>query len=195
MSDFKELVRIISDSEVFEKIHQAKTTFTTIFSEVANELPKEKVKNLHHKYRGTKISKGNELQHCPYQVLDIIRDFDKQKGFNIRLLNWWGRGMYIMLLFGSENKYLSNIKQLGQFITENSYHLCGSTSPWDYHGIIDQVKNFAPADQHQLQTHILKYEQVQLVKKVPYESTPEKIKTTLERELSAICTTLRETTI
>src|SRR5690606_15294657 len=95
--------QILANTSLFEKIHQLKHSFISVFSEIANEISSGELMKLHPGSQGIKISRGNELQHCPYQVLDIIRDFTKDHGFNIRILNWWGRGLFIFVFFGRNN--------------------------------------------------------------------------------------------
>src|SRR5690606_19496636 len=81
----------LHDRLLFEEIHHLKSYFIRLFSDLANEISLDYLQVLHPQSQGIKISKGNELQHCPYQVLDLIRDFDIHMGLNIRVMNWWGR--------------------------------------------------------------------------------------------------------
>src|SRR5690606_26208554 len=77
--------------------------------------------------RGIKLSKGNDLSGYPYQVLDLIRDFDTKNGLNIRVLNWFGHGLYLFVLFGKNHPKAPLIKLTG----ENwSFDL--SSTPWEY---------------------------------------------------------------
>ncbi|MEX0884282.1 MAG: hypothetical protein WDZ72_12485, partial [Cyclobacteriaceae bacterium] len=137
MTEFNELVAFISDPEIFEKIHLAKAKFTGIFSRVANGLSKERLKDLHQPYKGIKISKGNELERCPYQVLDLIRDFNQNSGFNIRILNWWGRGIFIIVFIGKNHPILDRDRQLFDLAIQQHFDFCACRSPWDYPFIID----------------------------------------------------------
>src|SRR5690606_5112965 len=129
---------LLNNRSVFEKIHHLKSFFVSLFSELANELPSRELQTIHAASLGIKISKGNELQHCPYQVLDIIRDFNKERGFNIRILNWWGRGLFIFVFLGKDNdKLITDLNFLSGMVF-HGYLLAKSVSPWDYKEMIDK---------------------------------------------------------
>src|SRR5690606_11664825 len=105
---------------------------------------------------------------CPYQVLDIIRDFDKEFGFNIRILNWWGRGLFIFVFFGRHNrKFFSDAGWFPE-MQQQGYSLTNTSSPWDYKTIID-LGNMSPMVQEsQVIIHIERHRHLQLVKKIAY---------------------------
>lgn len=102
MEEGKINLHILEDENLFLGIHRLKTQFVSLFSGIANQISDQELAIFHPAAQGSKITKGNELQHCPYQVLDLVRNFDKKEGFNIRFLNWWGNGLYVLVFFGSE---------------------------------------------------------------------------------------------
>lgn len=157
-----DLLNITQDRTLFEKISAAKTLIVSAFSEVGNQLATTDLKEVHTLERGIKISKGNELRQCPYQVLDIIRDFDLQTGLNIRILYWWGRGMYLFVFIGRDHPALN------KFLTEksrlNDYSVC-QTDRWDYSGIIDHRKT-QNIQSIQLEEHLRVFSHLQLIKPI-----------------------------
>src|SRR5690554_39495 len=179
-------LELLSNRQLFEEIHQLKSFFTLLFSEVANEFPPSYLKSIHHSSQGTKISKGNELEQCPYQVLDIVRDFDKESGFNVRLLNWWGRGLFVFVLLGKNNE---NIRQNGSFISgmrSQNYLLTKTASPWEYQKIIDQGC-VEPITEHDgIQSHLKSFEHLQMVRKIVYPEDYEILKESLKEQVNQI---------
>lgn len=157
-----ELLSVTLDRKLFEKISAAKNFTISVFSEVGNQLAKVNLKKVHARDKGVKISKGNELRQCPYQVLDIIRDFDMDRGLNIRILHWWGRGLFLFLFFGENHPALKNL--VAKKISLPEFSVC-LTDRWDYGGIIDNLKtqNF---DLIQLEEHLRMFSHLQLVKPI-----------------------------
>jgi cation transport ATPase len=111
---------LILDHTYFEKIYSIKSSFIRLFSHLGNRLSSLDLERVHRVYKGIKITKGNELRHCPYQVLDLVRDFDKNNGFNIRVLHWWGRGMFVNILLGQEKTCLVNYHILPGYLKEKN---------------------------------------------------------------------------
>ena len=121
---------LISNPQIFIEIHNTKKLFVNLFTDLANELENEYLTSIYKASKGVKVSQGNELAKCPYQVLDIFRNFDKDNGHNIRILNWWGHGLFVFVYFGKELA-LDNIAQgFSPFIKEG-YILAKGKSPWD----------------------------------------------------------------
>lgn len=186
MSGFSELKKIVSNPDLFNKIHEAKEIYTGIFSSIANDLNQADWKNFHRPYKGIKISKGNELQHCPYQVLDIIRDFDLETGLNIRVLNWWGRGVHIFVLFGEKNILASDERRINAFIHSEGYSISAVQSLWDYPKIIDEGQNFKPNDpSYSFKDHLYKLKHIQILKNLTYND-PDTLTLKIKKELKAI---------
>jgi hypothetical protein len=163
-----QLLKLTSDRELFENISLAKKVFVKLFSRVGNEFPNESLNLAHRNHKGIKISQGNELQHCPYQVLDIIRDFDISHGLNIRILHWWGRGIYLLIFIGNHHPSLKSLAPLLSLIKTREFGLC-KNDLWEYKEIIDD-KWFETADslnKGNLAEHLKSEIPFQLIKSIP----------------------------
>lgn len=187
MFEFEELLSITKNKLLFEKISEAKKRFTHIFAEVANQISIDSLSKAHQNHRGIKISKGNELQQCPYQVLDVFRDFDLSEGCNIRILHWWGRGLFVLLFFGKTHTCLRNSQKLIEWASLHEYQVSLSDL-WAYGEIIDEKKvqeskNFSP---EKISDHLINFSHLQLIKAIPVfdrETTRNEIKKELENIL------------
>lgn len=127
-------LKLVQDKELFEKIKAQSDLYTRLFQQVADEFPQEMILAKHLGSKGSKISMGYRLENCPYQVLDIVRDFDENTGWNIRLLNWWGHGLFLFVLYGKSTfqKMINSIQRL-----DHSYQFSTTPSPWEYKKIIE----------------------------------------------------------
>ncbi|MBA4302262.1 MAG: hypothetical protein C0433_19490 [Cyclobacterium sp.] len=123
-------VELWLNKDLIHRQNLLKTQFTSVLEDVGNSFPKEIFDKISAKSKGTKISKGNDLLGFPYLVLDLIRDFDPITGSNIRLLNWFGNGLFITILLGSNRE-----NPVKEFIgLEFSFGL--SENQWDYPDLI-----------------------------------------------------------
>lgn len=113
-----------------------------IFQELASSFSQEYLLTIHPGSKGTKVSKGFRLEGCPYEVLDIVRDFDPITGFNVRILQWWGHGSYIFWLLGTESaeKWKWKIQSL------EGYHVSTFPNPWDYKNILQPEFQASPGE-------------------------------------------------
>lgn len=118
------------EGDLIRRQNILKEQFIEILEEVANAFPAREFETLSPRSRGSKVSKGNDLLGLPYQVLDLIRDFDAENGTNVRLLNWFGQGFYISVLLG---KHQSN--PLAQML-ERGFSYCLGEDKWDYPDLI-----------------------------------------------------------
>lgn len=136
MSEVNFDLELLANNSLFQKIKEQTNLIEDLFHGLANDFPQSELLQLHPNSKGTKISKGYNLEKAPYQVLDLIRDFDGESGFNIRVLNWWGHGLYIFVYFGSvsSQKYKKLILEL-----ETTYRDCNHPSPWAYGQILSTV--------------------------------------------------------
>ncbi len=116
--------------------------------------------------KGCKVSKGNQLDRLPYQVLDIVRDFDPLTGFNIRLLNWWGNGFYVFITYGSQvkHKYKNNWKH--QF---EGYQISFLETPYNY---LQVEKNSLILNEKNITLAINSSNQLQIWKKIELSEDP-----------------------
>ena len=118
------------NQDLIKRQNRLKSEFLTLLSEVGNSFPSEDLNDIHPLSKGKKISKGNDLGGFPYQVLDLIRDFEPKTCSNIRLLNWFGHGFFLMLLINPEKKVD------GPSLLASNFKFALTESPWDYPELI-----------------------------------------------------------
>lgn len=186
------VIRLILNRSVFEEIHQLKSCFITLFSDLANEISTHELLEVHATSQGIKITKGNELQHCPYQVLDIIRDFDKDKGLNIRIMNWWGRGLFIFVFLGKNNDKARDTSRFIFNMDLSGFMLSRTSSPWDYKNMIDGGSLQAIGPALQIDEHLKKLSHIQFVKKLDYPENFLSLKLSLKAHVVQILNFYRE---
>jgi hypothetical protein len=119
------------DKELVIRQNQLKGAFWKLFSELGNSPIAKKIGWFHTPNKGIKLTKGNDLLGFPFHVLDLIRDFETDKGLNIRILNWFGHGMFLFILAG-KNNLLAN----SDFYSANGFKYSLSPTPWDYPELI-----------------------------------------------------------
>ncbi|MHA7129082.1 hypothetical protein [Algoriphagus namhaensis] len=137
MKDLSKLdLQVWGDAEAFERQNRLKSQFWTLFSNLGNEYPHEKVRGIHSGAKGAKLSQGNNLVGLPYQVLDIGRDFDPDSGLNVRLLNWFSRGVYLLVYLGKFKSPSS-----GSALLDLGFILSQVSDPFDYPGMFEQDQN------------------------------------------------------
>ncbi len=120
----------------FEIYNQQSSLLTSSFTHISNRFPQSRLKAIFPNSKGSKISKGYNLGGFPYQVLDLVRDFDKKDGFNIRLLAWWGNGLFVFLTYGYAyaNSKISVMKRL-----QSDFKLANPDLLFDYPKLIKQA--------------------------------------------------------
>ena len=118
------------NSDLIRRQNFLKSQFIEILEEVANAIPTQDLAKISPRSRGSKISKGNDLLGLPYQVLDVIRDFDSLGGVNVRLLNWFGKGFFITILLGK------NRRNPVASLLEQGFSFGMSENKWDYPELI-----------------------------------------------------------
>lgn len=179
-------LKLLADRRVFEEISELKQFFVAIFSQLGNDFSPNDLTKIHPDSKGLKISRGNELLSCPYQVLDIVRDFDMNEGFNIRLLNWWGRGLIVFVFFGKENRALIENAPFRSWLQRHDYRLAKSDSPWDYEQIIDKNQTEPIHGPVRLNTHLDISSFTQLVKKLDYPEDRQTLQSLLRDQIGGI---------
>ena len=178
--------QLLNNRRLFEEIHQLKSFFIHFFSELANEIALDSLTSAHAASQGLKISKGNELERCPYQVLDIVRDFDKSKGFNIRILNWWGRGLFVIVFAGNHNPRLTQRSDFLTSMRQRGYLLAKTSSPWDYKRMIDEGQTDVIPSEGGLMAHVNRFRYFQIIKRMDYLADPHELKTRLKDQVEHI---------
>lgn len=136
MNSFQKALIIYRNKELFEEIHEAKKVFLGVLESISNRIDLNDLKNIHPSHKGIKISKGNELEHCPYQVMDLIRDFDPESGLNIRLLHWWGKGMFLFILAGKNFFNDGELEMLLKDKNLQGYFISTSSSLFSYKQLV-----------------------------------------------------------
>lgn len=119
------------DRDFQQRYNRLKAEFWEILGAAGDSISIEELSKTHPNPKGKKLSKGNDLLGFPYQVLDLVRDFDFSIGMNIRVLNWFGHGMFILVLIG-KNSF--SAPQLN--LVEIGFSLGLTISPWDYPELI-----------------------------------------------------------
>ena len=132
MYTLEEALAIYKNKALFEEIHKAKISALSVLENVSKRIDLNELAQMHTVHKGVKISKGNELEHCPYQVLDVVRDFDPDKGLNIRLLHWWGYGMFLFVLLGKEYLGKDGLEKLQFSEAFRGFVLSKVPAPFDY---------------------------------------------------------------
>ena len=127
-----------------------------LFEQLGNSVTNEELTHFFSNSKGKKISKGNQLLGFPYLVLDLIRDFDLDKGCNFRFVSWFGHGLYFSI---------NNCKQSpqpDQLFIENGFLLGRNDLPWDLAAQVDwiQAGNKNPENQGEARLWIKEIELV-----------------------------------
>ncbi len=118
------------NKELIQQQNQLKNQFQVILEGAGNSFSLDEFKKISPKSRGIKLTKGNDLLGFPYQVLDLIRDFDSDNGVNIRILNWFGNGLFITVRLGKSRK-----NPVSEFLA-NGFSFGLSENQWDYPDLI-----------------------------------------------------------
>ena len=180
MSEHKTVdLKLIGDKFLFKNISEQKDAFVKMFSDLGNLFPKEKLIKVHSKANGVKISKGNNLYECPYQVLDLIQDFDPETGMNIRILNWWGHNMMILILYGNQTA----IKYETSLSFNKDFFLSNANSPWDYNTLLE---TYTDIENLNLKNHLSHYGHLQIFTLIEMEESFHKMYLKLKIELERI---------
>lgn len=131
------------DQQIIKKQNRLKAQMWTIFSQLGNSLSTQPFVSTHPKSKGVKLTKGNDLLGFPYHVFDLFRDFDPKRGANIRLLNWFGHGIYLLAYVGAD---LARSLSVDFYSAGLQFAL--TADPFDYPGMILEnqwVKSSSPS--------------------------------------------------
>lgn len=118
------------DKSIVDRQQHLKAQFIEILEDIGNSVSSEELDFTHPTSRGKKISKGNDLLGYPYLVLDLIRDFNPDTGRNIRVLNWFGHGLYILVFLGKETTISS------EDLLNSGFEFGLTDDPWDFGKLI-----------------------------------------------------------
>jgi hypothetical protein len=123
------------DKTLIQRQNQLKTDFLDLFEQLGNSVTSEELTRFFANSKGKKISKGNQLLGFPYLVLDLIRDFNLDKGCNIRFVSWFGNGLYFCVFLG-KTQVLPD-----QLFVENGFLLGRKDIPWDLAAQVDWIQD------------------------------------------------------
>lgn len=169
MYTLEDALAIYKNKALFEEIHQAKMSALRLLENVSNRIDLNELAEMHAGHKGVKISKGNELEHCPYQVLDVVRDFDPTRGLNIRLLHWWGYGMFLFVLLGKDYLGKEALEKLLFSEPLRGFVVSKVPTPFDYKRILEEAEQAGFKNPVGEDLSSLAEGRIQLVKKIPYE--------------------------
>ncbi|MCM0041648.1 MAG: hypothetical protein NBV61_02660 [Algoriphagus sp.] len=113
------------DPSLIQRQNRLKADFLDLFEQLGNSVTNAELTHFFPNSKGKKISKGNQLQGFPYFVLDLIRDFKLDSGCNIRLVSWFGHGLFCCVFFGK------NLKFPPEPFLKGGYQLGDPNTPWD----------------------------------------------------------------
>jgi hypothetical protein len=162
-------LHLLNNADIFEKINSQTDLCVRLFTEIGNAFPQDKLLIFHHGSKGIKISKGNKLNNKPYQVLDLFRDFDPLTGFNIRILNWWGVGMFCFVLYGVKTA-MEKQNQIHELLDD--FTICEVKDKWNYAELV----HLRQPECQDLNIHLNQFGHCQLVKRLALEETFEIMK-------------------
>ncbi|MDZ4794106.1 MAG: hypothetical protein SGI83_07495 [Bacteroidota bacterium] len=118
-----------------------------------------------------KISKGENYNGFPYQLLDYPKFFEKANIFAVRTLFWWGHFFSITLHLSGKYKTAAEQPLLRSFaaLQENGFYCSVNNDPWkhDFDAVnYTLLQNFSREDFEQLVTD---KPFIKLAKKIPFE--------------------------
>ncbi|UJP63264.1 hypothetical protein [Mongoliitalea daihaiensis] len=166
--------RLLENKSLWEEINQQTTLFLSLFTELSNQYNQERLTSIFPFAKGCKVTKGLQLEGYPYQVLDLIRDFDPDSGFNIRILNWWGHGLYLLVLGGRD--FGGRLIEFNLSHT-SSFSISQDFDVWNYKKILHPVreKNYTKV-----------HESLQIFKKIELPDTATQLQVVLSKEIDRI---------
>lgn len=173
-------IELIKNIKLFEDIQAQKNIFLNLFTEIANQFSQSILIQAFVNSKGTKVSQGINLENCPYQVLDIFRDFDRNNGYNIRILNWWGHGLYILIQFGKNTaeNHKTDIE-----IKFKEFNVGLASNAYDYKEILSSNQTL---DSINLINHIKEFDGLLIFNKIPYNQSVENLKFDLLEKIKFI---------
>jgi len=164
----------------FEHFNQQTHLIIQVFTEVCNAFPQYKLKSIFPNAKGCKVTKGNQLKGLPYQVLDLVRDFDAHHGFNIRILNWWGNGLFVFITYGSSTAKLFQEVLSTSF---DGYNISMLNSTFDYEKVLN---NSEILNNKNLNSEIEASNQLQIWKKLEISEDIKDTMSTMEKMIQSI---------
>lgn len=86
-------------------------------------------------YKAGKISRGENYQKLPYQILDYPRLFHRDDIFAVRTMCWWGHffSTTLHLQGHSWEKFRALIRQKQELFKAKESYMCVHKTPWEYY--------------------------------------------------------------
>lgn len=135
-----EEMELVNNSEWILTKHQIIKKVYEMFGEINEKMKKEVMHNGHLfpenlKYRGGKISKGENYQMLPYVMLDYPSFFVKNNIFTVRTMFWWGNFFSITLHLSGyhKTKFINGNPALLSFLKRNNFFICVNQEEWQHH--------------------------------------------------------------
>jgi hypothetical protein len=115
-----------------------------------------------------KISKGENLQGLPYQVLDYPRLFERENVFAIRTLFWWGNFFSITIQLSGKYKALfqENIYSNYPYLRSGGFYCCINDDPWLHHFEKDNYISLGEMDEAEFKNQIADRTTIKLAAKL-----------------------------
>lgn len=115
-----------------------------------------------------KISKGENLQGLPYQVLDYPRLFERENVFAIRTLFWWGNFFSITLQLSGKYKvrFQKNVLSDYSYLNANGFYCCINDDPWLHHFEKENYISLDDMDESEFKNQITERPTIKLAAKL-----------------------------
>lgn len=111
-----------------------------------------------------KISKGENYEGLPYQILDYPRKTERQNIFLIRSMFWWGHNFSITLHFSGnyKNDFLSKISRAYNLLAEKNFYTGINKDPWHHHFEEDNYKKISTLNQLAFERSLAEQEHIKI---------------------------------
>ena len=124
---------ILTKHRVIKKVYE-------MFGEI-NDMMKNEVMYSDHlfpenlKYKGGKISKGDNYRKLPYVILDYPSFFVKNNVFAVRTMFWWGNFFSVTLHLSGYHKakIINNNPSFLSSLKKNNFFVCVNEEEWQHH--------------------------------------------------------------
>ena len=154
---------LLTKAEALQKVSQLLTEVRAHLAAVVEQSEFEFPYKINH--TTAKISRGENYESLPYQILDFPARFTQEDTFAFRTMFWWGNFFSVTLLLGGESvqKFRHKLIQSIDHLLDNNTYLGIGTSPWEHHFRSDNCKILEGEDKKLM--HDLEF--LKLSKKIP----------------------------
>jgi hypothetical protein len=139
-----------------------------------------------------KISKGENYNGLPYQVLDFPRIFNRKDVFTIRTLFWWGNFFSITLHLSGQYKKAFEKKIVSALPSFASQHffICISDDEWQHHFEETNYQPIATLSSIETEQLIVENPFIKLAQKIPlqeWDHVENIVAVSFDRLIQAVC--------